>query len=625
MSIFIIVWVIYADTHDHAFHFDDLHAIQKSETIRSFDAFRDVGFWTNIHNRPLSQLSFAINYSQGALDPGPYHRTNILIHALASILCFFLVRRLLQSEVMRGKLLARYSWELPLLVSLMFALHPLQVQSVTYLVQRMASMAWMFSLASLLAFVHGRLIQIRGAAFIKAVPFYIAALVAFVAAMLSKQSAAGILLVMLTAEYLFVVSPSGKPSRAFLVGGVAVMSVGAIVVIMSGWIPAEKGALPPVEYLATQMRVILKYLQLVFVPVNLTLDYGFSPSKSLFEPMVIIAALVHLVLFTIAFYLRKRNPFIAFGIFLFYLPLAVTSTIFPIRDVIFEHRLYLPVAGFALVVVSLVMTLVGHRRRMAGWLFLALWVGLMGYGTVERNKVWKDDCTLWEDTLEKSPSNSRAWLAVADCLKRRNDFAGAIRHYDEALRLNPENATALNNRGNLKLSQNDLAGAIADYDAIISFSPESRNLALLNRGMAFMKQGDHLRALGDFNRIIEGGGVIETQVYFHRALNYVYLGDYPSAEKDLLVVLEKEPSHKDALFNLASALMNMDRVGEAATWYSTLLSYHPNHAASLHYRGVAYLSLGKRAEACNDLRQAAAANYPPSAELLAKYCSGTVQ
>lgn len=619
--ILLIVWLLYADTHEHAFHFDDLHAIQKNETIRSYDAFNDVSFWANIHNRPLALFTFAVNYEQGELDPGPYHRTNILIHALSAILLFFLVRRLLRAPAMSGSPMARYHWQIPLLVALLFALHPLQVQSVTYIVQRMASMAWMFALAALLSFLHGRLIQVSGGGIRKAMIWYIIAVITFVAALMSKQSAAAILLVMLAAEYLFVVSPSGKPSRAFLAGGVAVMSVGAIVVIMSGWIPAEKGALPPVEYLATQMRVILKYLQLVFVPVNLTLDYGFSPSKSLFEPLVIIAALVHLVLFTIAFYLRKRNPFIAFGIFLFFLPLAVTSTIFPIRDVIFEHRLYLSVAGFALVVVSLVLTLLGHRRRMAGWLFLALWVGLMGYGTVERNKVWKDDCTLWEDTLEKSPSNSRAWLAVADCLKYRGDQAGALRHYDEALRLDPENATALNNRGNLKLTMNDLTGAIADYDAIIGSSPESRSLALLNRGMAFMKKGDHLRALGDFNRIVDEGGVIENQVYFHRALTYVYLGDYDAAERDFLVVLNKEPSHQDAMFNLASALMNMDRIGEAASWYTTLLSYNPGHVAGRHFRGVAYLTLGKRAEACNDLRQAAAANYPPSAELVARYCS----
>jgi protein O-mannosyl-transferase len=621
MGILMVVWLLYADTHHHAFHFDDLHAIQKNETIRSYEAFRDVGFWANIHNRPLSLFTFAVNYRQGNLDPVPYHRTNILIHALSAILLFFLIRTLLHTEVMRGSLLARFHWQVPLFVSLLFALHPLQVQSVTYLVQRMASMAWMFSLAALLAFVQGRLMQMRGGPLIKVVPLYLTALLAFLAAMLSKQSAAAILLVMLAAEYLFVVSPSGKPSRRFLLGGIALLGTGAIAVILSGWIPAEKGALPPLEYLATQMRVILKYLQLLFVPIHLTLDYGFSASKSLFEPLVIISAMVHLVLFTIAFYLRKRNPFVAFGIFLFYLPLAVTSTIFPIRDVIFEHRLYLSVAGFALSLISLVMTLTPDRYRMVGWMFLTLWVGVMGYGTIERNMVWKDTCTLWEDTLEKSPTNSRAWLAVAGCLKQRGDFAGAIKHYDEALRLDPENPTALNNRGNLKLTQNDLEGAIADYDAIISFSPESRNLALINRGMAFMKKGDNLRALGDFNRIIEGGGVVEPQVFFHRALNYVYLGDYSSAEKDFLVVLEKDPSHQDALFNLASALMNMDRTGEAVKWYTTLLSYNPNHAASLHFRGVAYLALGKRAEACNDLRQAAAANYPPSAGLLNKYCT----
>ncbi|MFO7722268.1 MAG: tetratricopeptide repeat protein, partial [Bacteroidales bacterium] len=113
----------------------------------------------------------------------------------------------------------------------------------------------------------------------------------------------------------------------------------------------------------------------------------------------------------------------------------------------------------------------------------------------------------------------------------------------------------------------------------------------------------------------------ETIVYFHRAVTFVYLGDYKSAEKDLEIVLKEEPTNQDALFNMASVKMNTDQLGDAIQYFNTLLTYYPNHAASYHYRGVAYLNLGKRAEACSDLQKAADRKYPPSAEVLQKYCS----
>lgn len=620
LLIVIGVWITYHDTLTHAFHFDDTHAIVNNEQIQDFSIFADPGYWINPNNRPLSYFTFAINYKAGGLDTKPYHLTNIAIHMVASLLLFFVLRSLFLFRRMQSNKLYPYAIPLSLVAAMIFALHPIQTQSVTYIVQRMASLAWMFALAGVLAYLHGRIQHTLEHNAKKAMVCYAITFIAYILGVYSKQSAASLPLILLAAEFLFVTNKDGKPYQRYVIAGVAGTILIAAGVILSGIIPAEKGALTPHAYFATQMMVVLKYIQLSILPLNLTLDYAFPKAQSLFELRVLIPLLIHSGFIAVAWLVRKKNPMVSFGIALFYSAMALTSTVFPIRDVIFEHRMYLSLAGFGLVASSLFFAAFQGLRKKGLYLIPAAYLLVLGWAAHERNKVWADTCTIWKDTLKKSPGNSRAWLAVGDCYKSTQDYEAAMMHYNRSLELDSTNATTLNNRGNLSLIQNNIDQAVKDYTTIIAISPESRSLALLNRGIAWMRNGEHIKAREDFSRIIREGNA-ETRVYFHRALTYVYLGDYLSAEKDLMVVLEKEPNHKDALFNLASGMMNTDRHAEAVNYYSQLLNFHPGHAASLHFRGVAYLTLGKRTEACADLKQAAALQYPPSAAVVQKYCN----
>ncbi len=618
-TIILSIWIGYHNTLNHSFHFDDTHAIVNNKQITELGDFRDLHYWMDINNRPLSYFSFALNYKTGKLEPKPYHMINILIHILSAILLFMVIYMVFTTTVMGRSRLKKYVIPLAALAAMIFALHPVQTQSVTYIIQRMESMAWMFSLASLLSYLHGRILHSQGKRLITFMPFYLLAFLTWIAALLSKQTAAALPLVCLAAEFFFITGKDGKPYKRYLVIATLLAAVLAVFVVATDLIPPEKGSLPKLAYLATQMKVIVKYMQISILPVHLTLDYAFVKSSSLLEPVVLISSLVHLVMIAIAFSLRKRNPLAGFGILLFYLPLAITSTVFPIRDVIFEHRIYLSLAGFGLILSSLFFSFMVLRPKRIWYLIPAVYLLTLGIAAFERNKVWQDNCTLWKDTLEKEPGSSRAWLAVGDCYKQQNNFVQALKHYNQALLLDSTNATALNNRGNLKLTQNDLEGAIADYNTIIRISPEFRNLAYLNMGIAYTKKGEPLKAVQEYTKAINAGNA-ETRVYFHRALSYVYLGDYPHAESDLNVVLEKNPVDKDALFNMASVMMNTDRYGEAATYYTRLLSFAPDHLASMHYRGLAYYALGKRSEACSDWQKSAESNYQPSVDLLNKYC-----
>lgn len=618
--IIISVWIVYHDTLDHSFHFDDTHVIMVNKSIRDFSTFKDPSYWLNPNNRALSYFTFALSYSSGELSPRPYHITNILIHIASSILVFLLIIKVFKTQVMRKRLIASYAIPVALIVALIFALHPVQTQSVTYIVQRMTALSGMFFLAGIVLYLHGRQLHTDGKSPGRYATYYALTFLAWMAALMSKQEAAAMPIVLLAAEYIFIRDKDNRLYKTYLLTGTGIMALIATVVVFSGLIVPEKDALPPAAYFATQMKVILKYMQLSILPFNLTLDYAFPKSNSFFDPAALISMLVHIAVFAIAFSLRKRNPLIAFGILMFYLPLALTSTIFPIRDVIFEHRMYLSLVGFGLVITTLFFNLYSRKLNKSLYLLPFLYLLIIGYSSYERNKVWKDSCTLWEDTLKKSKDNSRAWLAVGDCYKQKQDFGTAMEYYNKSLELDSASTTALNNRGNLKLTLGDFEGAISDYNQVIRNHPEARNFALLNRGIAYIRMGEQLKALNDFTTIIDNGNA-EGRVYFHRALTYVYIGEYAAAEADLLVVLEENPADQDALFNIASIMMNTDRLGEAVNYYSQLLTYNPGHVTSLHYRGVAYHTLGRKAEACNDWQQSANRNYEPSIQALQNYCT----
>jgi len=613
-------WGVYLNTHAHSFHFDDTHAIVHNQQIRDFSIFGDLSYWTDLNNRPLSYFTLALNYRDG-LPTTPFHRTNILIHLLASIALYLFIRTAFRTPALRNPQIQKYAFAVAVFAALVFALHPIQTQAVTYIVQRMSALAAFFSLLALWLYLSARTISAqvshRG---LRQTLWYTGAFLTWVAGMLSKQEAASLPLMVIAAEFILFGKQGTKRSHLVLGSAATLLIATGLVAAATGIIPPEKGAPTVPHYLATQMVVIVKYIQLAFLPVHQMVDYGWKPVASPLGLPVIISLLIHLSLLVLAVALRRKRPLISLGIFLFYLPLAVTSTVFPIRDMIFEHRMYMSLSGFAIVVASLALWLYDHWNQKAALVLATVYLLVLGYGTVARNRIWKDTCALWEDTLQKAPGNTRAWLAVGDCLKQQGNMAGALEHYNRSLELDSLNPTTLNNRGNLRLVTGDFEGAISDYNTILRTSPESRHLALLNRGIAYSRRQDYLNAVNDFSAAIETG-TAEPQTWFHRGVAYVYLGDYPSAIADLKLAAEKDPANQDALFNLASSYMNTGNFEEAILWYSRLLNLNPGHVNALQYRGSAYLSLGQRENACSDWQKGAARQHNPCIQLMQRYCS----
>ena len=367
LLIAISTFLVYSNTFYASFHFDDAQNIVENYSIRN------LGNWIDIirGHRGVAMLTFAINYAMGGLNVVGYHIVNLVIHITNGILVYFLIFLTL-NRIDSYKGIAK---KIAIYTALLFALHPIQTQAVTYIVQRMESLASMFMLIGLLLFIKGADTSKTAA---KAL-LYGAVAVSYLLGFNSKEIAITLPAIIILYDYCFL--SEGNPKK--LVGRWPVYGVLLVILVFLAAptftglqeTPGEAASagfgvqgITPKEYLFTQFNVLIYYITLLFVPVNQNLDYDFPVSKGLFEvpvvnqgtvlniplPPPIISLIIILTIIGFALYLLTRHAsrithqgrLIAFFILWFFIILSPTSSFIPIIDVIFEHRLYLPSVGF---------------------------------------------------------------------------------------------------------------------------------------------------------------------------------------------------------------------------------------------------------------------------------------
>ena len=373
---FLLGSVLYANTFEAGFYFDSLKGIQDNIHIRSPLNLRSL--WQHYPIRFFTYLSFALNYHFGKLEVFGYHVVNVTIHVLNGFLVWGLAYLTLKTPAMAGAGgLARHKEWIALASALLFVAHPIQTQAVTYIVQRYTSLATLFYLLSLVMYLQARLLnQRRETSGPRRVPSglcYLVALLSAVLAMITKEISFTLPVILVLYELLFWGSFLRK-SRAVdwkrLAGLVPFLGTLAIIpwallreadkspgdmIGGLGALSQETEAISRGDYLLTQFRVLVTYLRLLFLPVNQNLDYDYPISRSFDFPVVFSLLLLSLILGMAVYLLSlSRQPgrsglrVLAFGVFWFFITLSVESSVIPIRDVIYEHRLYLPSVGVVL-------------------------------------------------------------------------------------------------------------------------------------------------------------------------------------------------------------------------------------------------------------------------------------
>jgi tetratricopeptide (TPR) repeat protein len=345
----------------------------------------------------------------------------------------------------------------------------------------------------------------------------------------------------------------------------------------------------PLNYLLTQFSVIVKYIQLLFLPVNQVFDYDFPISNTFFEIRTLLSFIVLLSLIILAGFSFKRYRIISFGIFWFFLTLSIESSFIPINDVIVEHRTYLPSFGFFLIITSGIYYLLWNKHKYLAISILVIIIVSNSWLTYERNKVWKDEFSLWNDNVSKTPNLPRALSNRGVVYATLGQWQKAISDYSKAIRINPRYIDAYSNRGAAydKLGQWDKV--IPDCSRAIEIDPNFSN-AYLNRGVAYgnLKQWD--KAIADYSKAIEINPKF-TDTYNNRGAAFGHLGQWDKAITDYSYVIGVDPKYPNAYFNRGVAYGNLGQWDKSISDFSIAIEIDPKNKNAYSYREIAYKNL----------------------------------
>jgi protein O-mannosyl-transferase len=411
------------------FFLDDFRIILENPALQN--AWNPLAVWEFSRMRAVASWTMALNYTLHGEAVFGYHLVNFLIHLSAGAAVWWLVHGLLRSPAFSEQQAPWMRW-VPWLAVAIFLLHPLQTQAITYIVQRYTSLMAMFYLISAAAFIWARLKT--------SPPLYLLSLVALVLAFFCKQSAATLPAALILIELLFF-RQLGARAWSMVVSATLVL---ALTVAWLLTLPAfdilgltrETLAISRVDYLATQMEVLWRYIGLFFLVGQQRLEYDLTVASGFSNLATILFALGHLALITTGLALWRRLPLVAFGILFFYLAHIIESSYFPIIDVAFEHRNYLPLAGPALTsAVGLVW--LGHRLcryRLGAVISLGLIVTLAAH-THARNTLWADPIAFLQHETKVAPNSQRAWTSLGKELMREGRFRQALSALENAFEI----------------------------------------------------------------------------------------------------------------------------------------------------------------------------------------------
>jgi tetratricopeptide (TPR) repeat protein len=516
-----VALIAYANSFHVPFQLDDVDSMLDKPYVRDIGQFFDFSSpqWSDhgLRMRTVGYFTFALNYLFNGPDVTGYHIVNLSIHIINGLLLYLLVLLSFRTPVLGSSPLKGSAGTIALFVALLFVAHPVQTQAVTYIVQRLASLAALFYLLSFVSYVAWRLSREPETAVSsrrRGWFFYALSIVAAVLAMKTKEIAFTLPVMIALYEFLFM-KGDVKKRIVFLIPLLLTLLIIPMGLIGYGKPIGEaigdvskvtrvESVMPRWAYLATELRVIVTYVRLLFFPVNQSLDYYYPKFHSFLEPQVFLSFLFLLSIFGVGVYLLYRSRadrtgrhrgvalrLVAFGIFWFFIALSVESSVIPITDVIFEHRLYLPSAGFFMAAVTAVFLIreklrASHRKAVIAVLCVCI-VCLTGL-TYSRNGVWHSEASLWGDVVRKYPMDARGHHGLGLAYQREGKLDKAIEQYRIAVRLKPTMAEAHDNLGIVYAMKGELGNAVAEFQLALHSNPLSAN-AYNNLGTAYVRMG----------------------------------------------------------------------------------------------------------------------------------------
>ena len=580
LAVLILIFMIclaYMNTFQASWHLDDHSNIVKNSAlhipnlkletlIRTFYASPTrPGLIGKELYRPIPCLSFALNWYLGKDDVFGYHLVNLIVHILTASFLLLTVFFLLRSPNLAHKL-SRNEVIIAFLAAALWALNPIQTQAVTYIVQRMASMAAMFYMLSTLFYITSRLSENP----IKRIFLLLGCLLSYLFALGSKENAITLPLALVLIEILFFQNLNiPRTRRLWLwgsIGGAVLLILAGVLIFSSGDFlsPAKAYRHRPfslAERVLTEPRIVVFYLSQIFYPVpsRLSIEHDVQISTSLIQPWSTLPAILAIFLM-IAFglLLIRKQPIVSLAMLFFFLNHVIESSIIPL-ELIFEHRNYLPSMFLFLPVAYGIVWMITYYKQKSLVLsrvlviFSALVLVCFGWSTHIRNMAWATEKSLWEDALRKAPNSNRPWHNLAwGYYVKTGQYDKALELYERSLDLQRNNnfskSLALNNMALIYFHKKDVTRAIDLWKQALELSPD---LEIIRFRYAI-----GLTEMRDFNNALETVNRLLSKRPDHLDYNYLrgrillMKKDYDSALKSFEKCLELKPDSVEIMHNI---------------------------------------------------------------------------
>jgi len=595
----------YADSFQGPFVFDDLTSISDNPTIRSL-----ASSWSPPHGaaagglsvagRPLLNFSLGLNYAISGYEVWSYHALNVLIHILAGLTLFGLLRR----TFIRPVLAARFgeaSWLLALTIALLWTLHPLQTEAVTYVIQRAESLMGLFFLLTLYGFV-------RALDSTRPERWWAFSVGACLLGVATKEIAALAPLLVWLYDRTFVSGSFREAWRRHRWPLVALFATWVPLLLLLAGTGGNRGGTFQfsegnvwVGHALTQFEAVTRYFWLTFCPYPLIFDYGEIPPPGL--GMALLWALPVLTLLGATVVALRRWPTIGFlGAWVFVI-LAPTSALPATLQIIVEHRMYLPLAAVLTFVVAGAYVLVG-RNLFPVCLVVAIVAGGLTY---ERNSDYRSEIALWGDTVAKRPASARAHNNLGHHLYVAGRGRDAIAQYQAALAIDPKYIDAHNNLGSaLQDIPGRLGDAIAQYQEALRLKPDYPEVRY-NLGNAWLKvPGRMNEAVAQFQEALRmKPDYAEAHWGLANALAKIP-GRQGEAVAQFQEALRRRPDYAEAHYSLGNVwLETPGHLNEAVAEYQEALRLKPGLAEAHNNLGSAWLNVpGRMNDAIAEYREA---------------------
>jgi protein O-mannosyl-transferase len=583
-----VIGLVYSNTFQNSFHFDDFPSIVEKPWIRGLDKIPQFLNKDSLFQRPLVILSFNINYSISEFEVWSYHLFNILLHSLATLLVYQLVRKVL-------KFLEEFSSQksfsvLPFFAAMVFALHPLNTQSITYISSRSSTMVTVCYLSALILFFEGfKKWKQTGQ---KGWPYFISSGYFFFLGGLTKEIIITFPAMLFLFHFYFISRETPKVWFATYSKWISLLLVPLLTFVgykqfaAGGLLSTSTAYLKPSTWFLTQTSVVpFEYFRKMLFPFNMNIDIDFPLLSNWLQPThwLGMVTLITVICFWIKISTHVSETeeigrrFFGFGMAWILLTLLPTSSFIPLLDVAVEHRTYLPMVGLVFLMTGCFSYL---REYLPGIKLINYCVMLIliffSLGVIVRNGDWKDEMTLWSDAKKKSPNLVRPYNNVGEAYDKLGQYDKAITEFEGALKLNPNYFFGLNNLGNIYGKQRKLPEAIDYFKRALKQNP-NYGPAHYNLAKAFDLTGKPQEAAESYRNAIKSNPYFE-QAFYNLAFLAMKLSLFDEALENFEKFLSMQPNHSKAHFGAGNAFMMKGQLSLALTAYRKSALLDPSFA-----------------------------------------------